>query len=136
MTRSGGKKDQRPPLHPHRSRKAASSPPASTCRSRRPGASCARPSRPSRRRFAAVEAALKKGKLDARRPKASSPVPRGFEALKDGPLDGAVRLKSFIVEEPLPDKLITIAEARRSAIVDFAGRALPLLKFGWAALDG
>ena len=61
-------------------------------------------------------------------------MPRGFEALKDGPLAEAIRLKSFIVEEPLADRLITSPKLV-ARIEDFGKRALPLLKFGWAALD-
>jgi uncharacterized protein (TIGR02453 family) len=85
-------------------------------------------------KFRALEAALKKGKLALGTESQLSRVPRGFEALKGGPLDGAIRLKSFIVEEALPDKLVTSARMK-VAIADFASRALPLLKFGWAALD-
>ncbi|CAN5130071.1 TIGR02453 family protein [soil metagenome] len=85
-------------------------------------------------KFRALEAALKKGRLALGTESQLSRVPRGFEALKDGPLDDAVRLKSFIVEEPLADKLV-VTPRMKDAVVDFAGRALPLLKFGWAALD-
>jgi uncharacterized protein (TIGR02453 family) len=85
-------------------------------------------------KFRALEAALKKGKLALGTESQLSRVPRGFETLKGGPLDGAIRLKSFIVEEALPDKLVTSARMK-VAIADFASRALPLLKFGWAALD-
>lgn len=83
--------------------------------------------------FATVTAALKKGKLELGSESQLTRVPRGFEALKDGPLDGTIRLKSFIVEEAFPDRLITSAKLA-DAIVDFAGRARPLLNFGWAAL--
>ena len=58
-------------------------------------------------------AALKKGKLALGTESQLSRIPRGFEALKDSPLAGAIRLKSFIVEEPLPAKLDHLAEARR-----------------------
>lgn len=86
------------------------------------------------RRFNAVVAALKKGRLALGDDSQLSRVPRGFEALKGGPLDGAVRLKSFIVEEALPKKLITTT-GLTDAIVDFTARAEPLLRFGWKALD-
>ena len=84
--------------------------------------------------FAAVTAALKKSKLELGTEHQLSRVPRGFEALKDGPLDGVIRLKSFIVEEPLPAKLIASPKLVE-AITDFAKRAEPLLKFGWKALE-
>jgi uncharacterized protein (TIGR02453 family) len=60
-------------------------------------------------------------------------IPRGFEALKDGPLDGMVRLKSFIVEEKLPDRLVKSPKLAEQ-IADFAARAKPLLDFGWEAV--
>jgi uncharacterized protein (TIGR02453 family) len=61
-------------------------------------------------------------------------VPKGFEALKDGPLDGMIRMKSLVVEEKLPDKLVGSAKLTE-AIIGFAERAKPLLDFGWQALD-
>ncbi len=84
--------------------------------------------------FAVVTAALKKGKLELGTEHQLTRIPRGFEALKDGPLDGAIRLKSFIVEEPLPAKLIASPKLV-DAITDFTKRAEPLLKFGWKALE-
>jgi uncharacterized protein (TIGR02453 family) len=61
-------------------------------------------------------------------------VPRGFEDLKGGPLDGVIRMKSLVVEEKLPDKLVKSPKLT-DAIVDFAERARPLLDFGWQAVD-
>jgi uncharacterized protein (TIGR02453 family) len=87
-----------------------------------------------RKGFAAVEAALKRGKLALGTENQLSRIPRGFEALKDGPLEGVIRLKSFIVEEPLSAKLIASPKLV-DAIADFAKRAEPLLKFGWKALE-
>jgi uncharacterized protein (TIGR02453 family) len=86
------------------------------------------------KRFSTMTAALEKAKLELGAESQLSRIPRGFEALKDGPLDGAIRLKSFIVEEPLPAKLITSPKLA-DALVDFTRRAEPLLRFGWAALD-
>lgn len=61
-------------------------------------------------------------------------IPRGFEALRDGPLDGMIRMKSLIVEEKLPDRLVKSPKLA-DKIVDFAERAKPLLDFGWQAVD-
>jgi uncharacterized protein (TIGR02453 family) len=88
----------------------------------------------SPKKFAALETSLARGKLALGTESRMTRLPRGFEALKDGPLDGAIRLKSFIVEEPLADSIIRSAKLT-DRIVDFAVRAQPLLKFGWAALD-
>jgi uncharacterized protein (TIGR02453 family) len=85
-------------------------------------------------KWAKVEAALAKGKLALDTDGRLTRIPRGFEAQKDGPLDGVIRLKSFLVREPLPEKAITGAKLA-DRIVDFAGRAEPLLAFGWSALD-
>ncbi len=85
-------------------------------------------------RFKAVEKALATGKLAFDTDSQLSRIPRGFEALKGGPLDGVIRLKSFIVEEPLTEALIRSPKLVEK-IVDFALRARPLLDFGWQALD-
>lgn len=61
-------------------------------------------------------------------------VPRGFEALKDGPLDALVRMKSLVVQHDLPADAIT-RPGLADTIVDFAERARPLLDFGWGAVD-
>jgi uncharacterized protein (TIGR02453 family) len=88
----------------------------------------------SGKKFLAMEAALRKGGLELGDSDRLTRVPKGFEKLKDGPLDSAIRLKSFIVEEKLPAKLITTTRLT-DAIVDFTKRGMPLLKFGWSALD-
>ncbi len=85
------------------------------------------------RKFTAVVAALKKRGLELDRESQLTRVPRGFEALKGGPLDGAIRLKSLIVEEPLGEGDLH-SPGLTGAIVDFTKRARPLLDFGWAAL--
>ena len=82
----------------------------------------------------AMQAALQKGKLALSDKFRLSRVPRGFEALKGGPLEGVVRLKSFLVEEPLSEAQIRNPKLSER-IVDFTRRARPLLDFGWAALD-
>jgi len=61
-------------------------------------------------------------------------TPRGFEALKGGPLDGMVRMKSLVVQRDLPAGAIG-GSGLADAIVDFASDARPLLDFGWQALD-
>ena len=85
------------------------------------------------KQFSAMEAKLAAGKLKLGTENQLTRLPRGFEAVKDSPVEGAIRLKSFIVEEPLPAKLIT-QPALADAIADFARRAAPLLAFGWSAL--
>lgn len=83
--------------------------------------------------FAAVQSALDKGKLALGTDGQVSRMPRGFEALKGSPLDDVIRMKSLIVEEPLPARQIT-KPALAQTIANFADRAAPLLHFGWKAL--
>jgi len=61
-------------------------------------------------------------------------MPRGFEDLKDSPVAAALRLRSFVVRQDLPLETTT-SPALIAAIVDVAARALPLLRFGWDAVD-
>ena len=61
-------------------------------------------------------------------------MPRGFEDLKDSPVAPALRLRSFIVRQDIPFE-VTAGPALVGAIVDTAQRALPLLRFGWDAVD-
>jgi uncharacterized protein (DUF2461 family) len=84
--------------------------------------------------FLKVADELKKAKLAYTHGEQLSRLPRGFEALKGTALDVAVRKKSFIVEQPLSDK--EMASPKLPAVIaDFTERAMPLLRFGWAALD-
>ena len=84
--------------------------------------------------YRAMLSGLKRGKLALEGEHQGTRIPKGFEGLKGGPLDEAIRMKSFIVEERIPAKLIGKPELA-DAIVDFTRRARPLLEFGWAALD-
>ncbi len=58
--------------------------------------------------------------------------PRGYEAVEDPELRDALRCRSLTVRRPL----VTLDAGLPDAIADFAEAALPLLKFGWAAIDG
>jgi uncharacterized protein (TIGR02453 family) len=86
------------------------------------------------KRFTRLVGALGKGKLELGAESQMTRLPRGFEAYKDSPLSGPLRLKSFIVEQPFPAKVVTSLDFAEK-VAGFAVRALPLLRFGWAALD-
>lgn len=86
------------------------------------------------KRFTRLVGALGKGKLELGSEGRLTRLPRGFEGLRDSPLADAVRLKSFIVEQPFPAKAVTSPDFAEK-VADFGVRAQPLLKFGWAALD-
>jgi uncharacterized protein (TIGR02453 family) len=82
--------------------------------------------------------AVVEGLAAARHPLGSddklSRPPRGFEAARGTPVAGYVAWKSFTAHAPLSD-----AEMQSPALVDrivaFAGTALPLLQWGWSAID-
>jgi len=54
--------------------------------------------------------------------------------LKSSPIEAALRLRSFAVRQDVPLE-ITARPALVGVIVDMAERALPLLRFGWDAVD-
>lgn len=83
--------------------------------------------------YLAMEAKLKKAKLPLRASNTLTRVPRGFEDLKGSPVEHAIRLKGFIVEEPLSEATV---KSRKlvDKVVAFTERARPLLDFGWKAI--
>lgn len=85
------------------------------------------------KQFDAMVAALAKGKLALSEEHLMTRLPRGFEEFKGGPLDGPLRLKSFIVHEAVSDKDV-LKSAFAKKVSDFAVRSRPLLEFGWTAL--
>ncbi len=85
-------------------------------------------------RFAEMEAALAAAGLRVEDAGRLTRMPKGFEDLKNTPIDPALRLKDFIVRRHLTDKTVQ-GRALPTKIVDLAEQALPLLRFGWAAVD-
>jgi uncharacterized protein (TIGR02453 family) len=83
--------------------------------------------------FTAVEAALRKGGLELGDDEQMTRLPRGFEEHKGGPLDGALRMRNFVVREAVADKDIFRPVLAERAF-DFANRSEALLRFGWKAL--
>lgn len=84
--------------------------------------------------FLAVVAALEGYGLTLSREDALKRTPRGFEETADGPLAEHLKLKSLIVSRPLTPKDLR-GPALVAKLADFAAQALPLLHFGWAALE-
>ncbi len=62
-----------------------------------------------------------------------SRLPRGFEDMKDSPVEAVLRKRSFIAEAPLTEAAIASPDLV-DAIVAFARGARPLLDFGAKAL--
>ncbi|MCC6735060.1 MAG: TIGR02453 family protein [Bauldia sp.] len=83
--------------------------------------------------FQALEAKLAKAKLALGTDGQLTRVPRGFEAMKGSPVEGAIRMKSFIVEDPIDEALVTSPKLA-DRIFTFTERAKPLLDYGWRAL--
>ena len=85
-------------------------------------------------RFEAMLTALRVAKLALEDSDRLTRMPKGFEDLKGSAIDPALRLKNFIVRRPLADKVVQ-GRGLATKIVDFAERSLPLLRFGWDAVD-
>jgi uncharacterized protein (TIGR02453 family) len=83
--------------------------------------------------FQEMEAKLKKARLRLSTESQLTRVPRGFEDMKEGAVEGAIRLKNFIVEEPIAEAVVTSGRLP-DTLVKFIRRALPLLEFGWKAI--
>ena len=84
--------------------------------------------------FLAAVAKLKSAKLPLSREDSLKRTPRGFEEYADGPLTEHLKLKSLIVSRPLAVKDLRAASLV-STMADFAVAALPLLNFGWSAIE-
>ena len=61
-------------------------------------------------------------------------MPKGFEDLKDSPVADALRLRSFLVRRDLTQEA-TAGPDLVGAIAGLGAAALPLLRFGWDAVD-
>lgn len=85
-------------------------------------------------RFLAVQADLAASAIALYATDCLTRMPRGFEDLKDSLVAQALRLRSFLVCRDVPLEITTKPELV-GAIVDFAKQSLPLLRFGWDAVD-
>ena len=61
-------------------------------------------------------------------------MPRGFEALADADVADAIRMRSFIVSRKLTQAQLGKAEVV-GMIAAFVQAGMPLLRWGWAAMD-
>ena len=84
--------------------------------------------------FLAVERALAARGLSMSGEDALSRMPRGFEDMKDSPVADALRLKNFVVRGRLSQDDVA-GPGLVGKIADFAADGLPLLRFGWGAVD-
>jgi len=61
-------------------------------------------------------------------------MPRGFEDMADTPVAEYLRMRSYVVERPLTPRDVGSGKLIET-LADFAGIAMPLLRFGWRAVD-
>jgi uncharacterized protein (TIGR02453 family) len=85
-------------------------------------------------RFEAVERALQKARLSLGRDEALKRLPRGFEELPAGKTAENLKLKSFVVHREISEDALGRPRLVK-VIADFAEEALPLLRFGWEAIE-
>jgi len=85
--------------------------------------------------FAAVEKELAGAGLTLDRSDALTRLPRGFDGVApDSPAAAAIKLRSLIARRAIePDQIFRPDLTAR--IASFAEEALPLLRFGWSAID-
>ena len=85
-------------------------------------------------RFAPVLAALRGAGLVLDPVDTLSRMPKGFEDLAGSPYAPALKLKSLLVRRPIADKVAQSADLV-PAIISMARDGLPLLRFGWDAVQ-
>ena len=81
-----------------------------------------------------IEKALKKKGYELDYSNSLARIPRGLENVPEE-VEKAVKLKGWIVRKPLPRSVI-YSNTLLKEITEFATDLLPLLSFGWHALEG
>lgn len=84
--------------------------------------------------FVAMRDALAQDGLGLGGEDALKRMPRGYEDMRDSPVADALRCRSLVVHRPLGRTNIAAAGLVRT-LGAFAEAAMPLLRFGWAAVD-
>lgn len=84
--------------------------------------------------FLAMNHALGRAKLALDQEVGMTRMPRGYEDFADSPLAPFLKLRDFVVSRPLTKRQIADADLTVT-LAQFAQDALPLLEFGWRAVD-
>ncbi len=84
--------------------------------------------------FVAVRKKLAAAGLDLSDDESLTRNPRDFPEVDERVVE-AIRMKNHIVRKPIADELIFDGAALVRVAADFARDALPLLEFGWKAID-
>ena len=85
-------------------------------------------------RWRALRSALSAEGLDFSTSHAAARLPKGFEAFAGSPVEGDLKLRNLIVSRPIAAERLQ-DPALVDDIVALAVAGLPLLRFGWSALD-
>jgi uncharacterized protein (TIGR02453 family) len=85
-------------------------------------------------RWAAVEASLAESGLDFSMGDPLTRIPKGFEAEADTALAPALKRRHHVVSWPIPAERLLQGELVED-IVELVTAGLPLLRFGWSALE-
>lgn len=85
--------------------------------------------------WAKVESALSSSGLALSREGAASRLPSGYDAAALGELADVLKLRSFLIRKPFTEGDLG-EPALVTSLVDFAVAGMPLLAFGWSALEG
>lgn len=85
-------------------------------------------------RWLATRSDLNAAGLDFSMGYAMTRLPKGFEDHAGSPVEVALKLRNYIVSRPIAADRLQDPDLVHD-IVDFAAAGLPLLRFGWSALD-
>jgi uncharacterized protein (TIGR02453 family) len=85
-------------------------------------------------RWLALRSGLNEAGLDLSMGYAMTRLPKGFEDHAGSPLAEALKLRNYIVSRPIAADRLQDPDLVHD-IVDFTAAGLPLLQFGWSALD-
>lgn len=85
--------------------------------------------------WAGIQAGLDRAGLRFAPGAALKRLPKGYEAHAGTPLEPVLKRSQWFVRRPLTGAEVTSADLPQ-VIAGFAEQTLPLLRFGWAALDG
>jgi uncharacterized protein (TIGR02453 family) len=85
-------------------------------------------------RWLAIRSDLNEAGLDFSMGYAMARLPKGFEDHAGSPVAETLKLRNYIVSRPIPSDRLQDPDLVHD-IVDFTLAGMPLLRFGWSALD-
>ena len=85
--------------------------------------------------FQALEKHLHSNGLEFSRDESLTRLPRGYDHAAESPVAWAIKLRNFTVHRPVKPAALR-KPALITEIADFAATTIPLLEWGWDALEG